>query len=107
MKQVQSIIASFCVLLTATQSFAQQDPHWYSNIARPYEPKPVPPVNVSNSIRLDSLLRGGKLYLSLQDAIALALENNIDIEVERYLFSLAEADLLRAKKGATIKGGNH
>jgi outer membrane protein len=104
MKQVQSIIASFCVLLTATQSFAQQDPHWYSNIARPYEPKPVPPVNVSNSIRLDSLLRGGKLYLSLQDAIALALENNIDIEVERYLFPLAEADLLRAQAGNSTQG---
>ena len=51
MKQVQSILASFCVFLTA--SYAQQQPsHWYSNIARPYEPQPVPPVNVSNTTRL-------------------------------------------------------
>jgi len=103
MKQVQSILASFCVFLTA--SYAQQQPsHWYSNIARPYEPQPVPPVNVSNTTRLESLLRGGKLYLSLQDAIALALENNIDIEVERYLFPLAEADLLRAQAGNSTQG---
>src|ERR1700676_3417134 len=124
MKQVQSILAHFCVFLTATQSFAQQPlktqvpettksqttqidsgrPHWYSNAARPYEPRVVPPVNVSNSVRLESLLRGGKLYLSLQDAVALALENNIDIEVERYLFPLAEADLLRAQAGNSTQG---
>jgi outer membrane protein len=107
MKQVQSIIASFCVLLTATQSYAQQQPpppRWYSSITRPYEPKEMPQVNVSNTTRLDSLLRGGNLYLSLQDAIALALENNIDIEVERYLFPLAEADLLRAQAGGSTQG---
>jgi outer membrane protein TolC len=96
MRQFQSILASFCVFLTA-QGYAQQSLRWYS-------PKPVPPVSVSNSTRLDSLLRDGKLYLSLQDAIALALENNIDIEVERYLFPLAEADLLRAQSGNTAQG---
>jgi outer membrane protein TolC len=114
MKQIQSILASFCVLLTATQSYAQQQPptpqgdfdhpHWYSSITRPYEPKEMPEVNVSNTTRLDSLLRGGNFYLSLQDAIALALENNIDIEVERYLFPLAEADLLRAQAGGSTQG---
>jgi outer membrane protein len=124
MKQVQSIIACFCVFLTATQGFAQQPPkidvpettptqtprvdgdrpHWYSSITRPYEPPVIPQVNVSNSTRLESLLRGGKLYLSLQDAVALALENNIDIEVERYLFPLAEADLLRAQAGNSTQG---
>ncbi len=41
----------------------------------------------------------GNLYLSLSDAIALALENNLDVEIERYEFSLAEADLLRAQSG--------
>jgi outer membrane protein len=124
MKQVQSIIACFCAFLTATQGFAQQPPkidvpettptqtprvdgdrpHWYSSITRPYEPTVVPQVNVSNTTRIESLLRGGKLYLSLQDAVALALENNIDIEVERYLFPLAEADLLRAQAGNSTQG---
>jgi len=49
----------------------------------PYRPKAVPPPNVGNSGRLDSLLRGGNLYLSLQDTIALALENNLDIAIQR------------------------
>jgi len=61
-------------------------------------------VNVSNSSRIDVLLRAGNLYLSLSDAIALALENNLDVEIERYEFSLAEADLLRAQSGAGING---
>jgi outer membrane protein len=105
MKHVQSILASFCVFLTASQSYAQQQPpHWYSNITRPYEPKYVPPANITSTTRLSSLLRDGKLYLSLQDAIALALENNIDIEVERYLFPLADADLLRAQAGSSTQG---
>ncbi len=75
--------------------------HW---VTRPYEPQAVPPVNLSNTVRIESLLRDGKLYLSLQDAISLALENNIDIEVERYLFPLAEADLLRAQAGQSTQG---
>jgi outer membrane protein len=122
MKNVQSIFASFCVLLTAQQGFAQQPPkvdvpettnsqlpqavssHWYSPITHPYEPKAVLPVNVSNTGRIESLLRDGKLYLSLEDAIALALENNVDIEVERYLFPLAQADLLRAQSGNSTQG---
>ncbi len=89
-----------CLFLTLTPSFAQQS-HW---ITRPYEPKAVPPINTSNTGRIESLLRDGKLYLSLQDAIALALENNIDIEVERYLFPLAQADLLRAQAGSSTQG---
>jgi outer membrane protein len=109
MKNVQSILAPFCVLLTALTAFGQQsvsvDPsHWYSPVTHPYAPKNVPPVNLANTGRIESLLRDGKLYLSLQDAISLALENNIDIEVERYLFPLAQADLLRAQSGASTQG---
>src|ERR1700691_4552990 len=55
-------------------------PRWYSRFVTRYDPKIAPPINVSNSPRLDSLVRAGNLYLSLADAIALALENNIDIE---------------------------
>jgi len=120
MKQIQSFAALLCVLLScAPPCFGQQSsgqdnprgprleseqPHWYSTLTRPYEARTVPPVNVSNSSRLDSLVRAGTLYLSLADAIALALENNLDIELERYEYSLAEADLLRAKSGAAILG---
>jgi len=118
MKQLQSYLAVLCAILAATPpSFGQnpgQDPrgpqletdrpHWYSGITRPYESRTVPPVNVSNSSRIDALLRAGNLYLSLSDAIALALENNLDVEIERYEFSIAEADLLRARSGASIQG---
>src|SRR6202049_3633323 len=46
----------------------------------PYKVKPVPPVNLQNSQRIFDLLRAGQLYLSLADAITLALENNLDLD---------------------------
>ena len=60
------------------------------------------PPNLSNTSRLDSLLREGKLYLSLNDAIALALENNLDIAIARYNLNIADTDVLRAKAGAHL-----
>ena len=118
MKQFHTCVAVLCAVLVATPAaFGQQNPgtdtrgplgaespHWYSGIAQPYQSRVVPPVNVSNSSRIDALLRAGNLYLSLSDAIALALENNLDVEIERYEFSLAAADLLRAQSGASIQG---
>jgi len=75
-----------------------------STLTYPYRAKEVAPISLVNSNRLESLLRGGLLYLSLQDAIALALENNLDIEVQRYGLLLAEVDLDRAKAGGAIRG---
>ena len=49
-------------------------------------------------------MRAGQLYLSLADAIALALENNLDIEVERYLPRIAQTDIGRAKGGGLLRG---
>lgn len=69
-----------------------------------YKPQDVAPINLRNSGRLDSLVRAGRLYLSLQDAIALALENNLDIEVQRYGPLLADTELLRAQAGGFIRG---
>lgn len=69
-----------------------------------YEAPSAPFVNFRNSQRLFDLIRAGQLYLSLQDAIALALENNLDIEVERFLPRIADADLLRAKGGGLLRG---
>jgi outer membrane protein len=56
-------------------------------------------VYLEDSVRLQSLLRDGKLYLSLRDAISLALENNLDLELERYGIRLADSDVLRTKAG--------
>jgi outer membrane protein TolC len=51
-------------------------------------------------------MHDGKLYLSLNDAIALALENNLDIAISRYNLNIADTDVLRAKAGAQILGVN-
>jgi len=112
MRQLQSSIAVLCALLVAAPpTFAQEPspspqprPRWYSGITQPYKARPLAPVSVSNTSRIDALLRAGNLYLSLSDAIALAVENNLDVEIERYEFSIAEADLLRARSGASING---
>jgi len=66
----------------------------------------VAPPDLSNSGRLENLVRAGTIYLSLQDAIALALENNLDIAIERYGPLQAESDLQRTKAGGTARGFN-
>ncbi len=76
----------------------------FSRITNNYREIPVPPVNLANSNRIDSLLRAGRLYLSLQDALALALENNLDIELQRYGPQIADADILRARAGGLLRG---
>ncbi len=73
-------------------------------IIRPFLAPAVPPVPLGNSQRLASLIRGGKLYLTVQDAIALALENNIDIEVARYTPILDQWNLERARAGGALPG---
>lgn len=65
--------------------------------------QPAPP-RFENSERINQLVRDGKLYLSLQDAIALALENNLDVELQRYTRRLAATDVLRAKAGGSLRG---
>jgi outer membrane protein TolC len=67
-------------------------------------PRHLAPPNLANTARIDSLLHDGKLYLSLNDAIALALENNLDIAIARYTLNIADTDILRARAGATILG---
>ncbi|HYO79977.1 MAG TPA: TolC family protein [Bryobacteraceae bacterium] len=77
---------------------------WHSRFTRSYRVAPVSPINLNNSTRLEALLRAGRIYLSLQDAIALALENNLDIELARYGPRIAQADLLRAQAGGVVRG---
>ena len=65
-----------------------------------------PPLNFRNSPRVHELIRAGGLYLSLADALELTIENNLDIELERYTLLVADADLLRARGGGTVRGMN-
>jgi outer membrane protein len=73
-------------------------------IVRPYLPVTVPPIRLANSERLSQLVRAGMLYLTTQDAIALALENNIDIEVSRYNPFISAWNLERAQAGGALPG---
>src|SRR5438309_6679613 len=66
----------------------------------------LPPVNYDNSPRFHELMRAGNLYLSLQDALALAIENNLDIELQRYLLPIGNTELQRAKGGGIVRGLN-
>src|SRR6202161_958798 len=72
-------------------------------LTRPYQQRYIPPINLSNSARFDSLIRAGNLYVSAQDVVALALENNIDIEVQRYGPLLARELLRRAESGSLLR----
>ena len=65
---------------------------------------PIAPVDLSNSPRIRQLLRSGNIYLSLSDAIALAIENNLDIQLERYTLPAADTEVLRAKGGGLLRG---
>ena len=71
---------------------------------KPYAPHGLPQPVLRNSDRLHSLIRDGKLMLSMSDAVALALENNFDIAIARYNLDIADADLLLAKSGGTVRG---
>jgi outer membrane protein len=73
-------------------------------ILRPYKGQSVPTVRLTNSGRIYSLLRAGKLYLTVQDAIALAIENNLGLEIDRYGPLLAQSALERALAGGPIRG---
>jgi outer membrane protein TolC len=74
-----------------------------NNITQKYKPQYVPPIDISNSGRLEHLIRAGNLYLSLNDAIALALENNIGLEIQRYTFQTNDIAL---KSSYTGTNGN-
>jgi len=78
----------------------------FPNFLQPYRPQEVAPPNLGNSPRVDSLMHDGKVYLSIDDAVALALENNLDIDIARYNLNIADTDYLRAKSGASILGVN-
>jgi outer membrane protein len=88
-----------------TLNYTQPVSH-FPNPVGPYTPRHVAEPNLANTARIDELMHDGKLYLSLNDAIALALENNLDVAIARYNLNIADTDVLRAKAGASILGVN-
>ena len=71
-----------------------------------YIPRDVPPPSFTNAPRIEQLIQNGKLMLSLNDAIAIALADNLDIAVARYNLPIADTDILRTKAGGTFLGVN-
>jgi len=71
-----------------------------------YGPRYVPPVDVKNSPRVERVIQNGKIYLSLNDAVAMALVDNLDIGIQRYNLSIADTDILRTSSGAIALGVN-
>jgi outer membrane protein TolC len=76
----------------------------FPNPIAPYTRTGVELPRLGNTPRLDSLVRDGKIYLSLADAVVLALENNFDIAIARINLDIADTDILRAKAGSSLRG---
>ncbi len=89
--------------LAGAAPFRVTVPHSRNPLAA-YRPSTAPPVNLKNSPRLYDLMRDGRLYISLRDAIALAIENNLDLAYFRYNFPIAKTDLARTQAGGIANG---
>jgi outer membrane protein TolC len=74
------------------------------SVIGPYTRRSVPPVNLGNSLRLDSLIKDGVIMLSMSDAITIALQDNLDIDIARYNLPIADTDILRTKGGGQPLG---
>lgn len=103
------VAATLCVVFPVSPVLAQDAPiapvkPAVSIMLRPYQAVSIPSARLSDSDRLHALIRDGKLYLTAQDAIALALENNIDLEIARYAPISAAWRLTRAEAGGTLPG---
>lgn len=92
-------------LITPALDYSKPASHFPNPVA-PYTARHLAPPNLANTARIDQLMRDGKVYLSLNDAIALALENNLDVAIARYNLNIADTDVLRANAGASILGVN-
>ncbi len=79
---------------------------YFPNLIGPYEATHVAAPNFLNSVQLDNLVKDGKIYLSLSDAVLLALQNNYDIAIQRLNLDIADTDILRTKAGALPQGTN-
>lgn len=79
----------------------------FPNPLAPYTARRVAAPNLANTPRIDQLMHDGKLYISMNDAVALALENNLDIAIARYNLNIADTDVWRAKAGSGTLGVNN
>ena len=97
-------------LLTAAMAVQVLPPAQAQQLPAPQTAQLPPmnaPVNFDNTQRIRDLRRAGNIYLSLHDALALAIENNLDVELQRYTLQMGDAELLRAQGGGVTRGYNY
>jgi outer membrane protein TolC len=100
-------VLSLLAAQTSGQNVPQVERPQAPLLVRSYLPATASPVNLTSSDHLHALIRAGHLYLTVQDAIALAVENNLDLEVDRYGPLSAEWNLERAQGGGPLRGVNN
>src|ERR1700746_2963597 len=105
-----TVLTLFVPLLLAADASAQSEitvqpptQHHWGWLTRPYQARRVPEIRLTNSPRLNDLIRAGTLYLTAPDVVALAIENNIDVEVQRYGPLLNQEVLRRAEGGGALR----
>jgi len=86
-------------LRPAARDFSKPAGRLLGNPINIYRPTSISKASFQNSVRLTDLVKDGKIYLSLSDALALALENNYDIAIARYNLDIADTDILRTRSG--------
>jgi outer membrane protein TolC len=107
LKSILSVILCFAMVLPVfgqtPEIKGSSGGGFFHRFTRNYQPTGVAAISFEDSPRIERLMRAGRIYLSLRDAIALALENNLDIEVARLSPKLQRANLLRASAGALLR----
>jgi outer membrane protein len=109
-QRVFKVTLSLGILLTALVATAQNLVDYSKPVSHfpyfvgPYLAHQVPPPSFGNTPRVETLLKNGKLRLSLPDAVTLALENNLDLAIARFNLSIADTDIMRAKAGESVRG---
>jgi outer membrane protein TolC len=93
-------------LRSSARDFSKPAAGLLGNPINMYRPTTIGKASFANSVRLADLVKDGKIYLSLSDALALALENNYDIAIARYNLDIADTDILRSRAGAELRGVN-
>jgi len=91
-------------LRPSARDFSKPAARLWGNPINTFKPTSIPKTSFANSVRLTDLVKDGKIYLSLSDAIALALENNYDIAIARIDLDIADTDILRTRTGQAPLG---
>jgi len=102
--RIQTILALLLSASLVVPVEASDAPGGWAKFSRAWRPSSVPAPKWNSTSRYADLLKAGQLYLSLRDAIAIAVENNLDVEMQRYNLLAAREDLLRAQGGGITRG---